>query len=293
VVFHKQRVTVWLARLMFASSLWGGWTGCSGPGEAAHSAEAVARTLTDGSRSAGAVLNPSLPPGKNLPLALWELQEPVGSPGSPTTVGNAALESGFHDRYFYTDPADGAMTFWDPESGVTTANSSYPRSELRELNADGTQANWPVAGTNVLSATVAIIAVPDHVCVGQIHVGAAVVPGLAASTKPLLELYSYANGNVVVGIEGDPVTGTQADTMLANVPLGTEYRYTIALTGDGAGGGTIAVTVDGTQRTFPMPSGFVGYGEYFKAGDYDQTAGTDPTIGATVKFYALGLVHAP
>src|SRR5580704_14971261 len=132
---------------MFASSLWGGWTGCSGPGEAAHSAEAVARTLTDGSRSAGAVLNPSLPPGKNLPLALWELQEPVGSPGSPTTVGNAALEGGFHDRYFYTDPADGAMTFWDPESGVTTANSSYPRSELRELNADGTQANWPVAGT--------------------------------------------------------------------------------------------------------------------------------------------------
>jgi hypothetical protein len=81
--------------------------------------------------------------------------------------------------------------------------------------------------------------------------------------------------------------------MLANVPLGTEYRYTIALTGDGAGGGTIAVTVDGTQRTFPMPSGFVGYGEYFKAGDYDQTAGTDPTIGATVKFYALGVVHAP
>src|SRR5579859_717677 len=274
---------------MASSSLWGAWTGCSGAGEAARSAEAVGRTVADGSGSVGAVLNPSLPPGKNFPLALWELQEPVGSPGSPTTIGNTALESGFHDRYFYTDPTDGAMTFWDPANGVATANSSYPRSELRELNPDGTLANWPVTGTNVLSATVAIPGVPSRVCIGQVHVGAAIQPGLAASTKPLLELYSYANGDIVVGIERDPVTGTQADTRLANVPPGAEFRYTIALTGDGTGGGTIAISVNGMQRTFAIPSGFVGYGEYFKAGDYDQTAGTDPTIGATVKFYALGI----
>ncbi len=42
-----------------------------------------------------------------------------------------------------------------------------------------------------------------------------------------------------------------------------------------------------------MPSSFNGYGMYFKAGDYDQTAGTDPTVGATVKFYALQVSHEP
>jgi len=281
------------ALLVLLSNLCGACASGSGQGAAAHSAAPVALTGPDGSGSTGAVLDPGVPPGKNFSLSLWELQEPVGSPGSPTTIGNAALESGFHDRYFYTDPADGAMTFWDPEDGVATANSSYPRSELRELNANGMAANWPVAGTNVLSATVMIVTVPDHVCIGQIHVGAAIQQGLAASTKPLLELYSYASGDIVAGVERDPIQGTQVDTTVANMPLGTKFRYEIALTGDGAGRGTIAITVGTARSTFPMPSGFVGYGLYFKAGDYDQTVGTDPTVGAVVKFYALDVAHRP
>ncbi len=121
-----------------------------------------------------------------------------GSAGSPTTVSPAALVAGFHDSYFFTDPDDGAMTFWDPESGVTTADSSYP-------------------------------------------------------------------------------TGGQTSPALTNVPLGTRFSYTIQLTGDG----TI------TAMTFTMPSSFSGYSQYFKAGDYDQTAGTDATVGATVRFYSL------
>jgi hypothetical protein len=42
-----------------------------------------------------------------------------------------------------------------------------------------------------------------------------------------------------------------------------------------------------------MPSSFVGYGQYFKAGDYDQTVGSDATIGATVKFFTLQISHQP
>ena len=63
----------------------------------------------------------------------------------------------------------------------------------------------------------------------------------------------------------------------------------IQLTGDGA----IALVVDGATSTFTMPAAFDGYGEYFKAGDYDQTAGTDATVGATVKLYALAVSHEP
>lgn len=234
----------------------------------------------------GGDLNPSLAPGGNFNLTSWELQEPVGSAGSPTTITSAALAAGFHDSYFFTDPSDGAMTFWDPENGVTTADSSYPRSELRELNADGSSANWPVAGNNLLSATVAVTQVPDHVCIGQIHIGTAIQTGLAASTKPLLELYYYASGAIELGIENDP-TGGQTSHPITNVPLGTKFNYSIGLTGDG----TITLTIDDATTTFAMPSGFDGYGQYFKAGDYDQTAGADATVGAQVKFYTLAVSH--
>ena len=84
-----------------------------------------------GDAEAPGSLDPGLAPGGNFDLSVWELQEPVGSPGSPTTISPAQLQgpNGFHDAYFFTDPTDGSMSFWDPENGVTTANSNYPRSD--------------------------------------------------------------------------------------------------------------------------------------------------------------------
>ena len=89
----------------------------------------------EGGEADGGSLDPNVAPGGNFDLSLWELQEPVGSPAAPTTILPAQLEgpNGYHDTYFFTDPTDGSMSFWDPENGVTTANSSYPRSELREM----------------------------------------------------------------------------------------------------------------------------------------------------------------
>jgi hypothetical protein len=239
---------------------------------------------------APADLNPAVAPGGNFDLSMWELQLPIGSPGDPTIIAPAALDGpkGFTDAYFFTDKTDGAMTFFDPEDGVMTANSDYPRSELREMNADGTEANWPIAGTNTLSATLEVPQVPDHVCIGQIHIGSAISTGLAASTKPLLELYYYASGEIDLGIEDSPA-GSQTVHSIATVPLGTKLTYVIELTGAGA----ITLTLNGTPAMFTMPSSFVGYGMYFKAGDYDQTADADAgaTVGATVKFYALQVSH--
>jgi hypothetical protein len=233
-------------------------------------------------------LNPSVAPGANFDLSVWELQLPVGSAGNPTTIAPTALEGGFHDAYFFTDTTDGAMTFFDPENGVTTADSSYPRSELREMNTNGTAANWPAAGTNTLSATLAVTQVPDHVCVGQIHIGTALEAALAVSTKPLLELYYYASGAIDLAIEDSPAGG-QSTYAITTVPLGTKFSYTIQLTG----AGTITLTVNGTPHTYPIPSSFDGYGLYFKAGDYDQTADADAgaAVGATVKFYGLQVSH--
>jgi hypothetical protein len=234
--------------------------------------------------SAGS-LNANLPPGKNFDLSLWELQEPIGSPGSPTTISPQQLFAGFHDAYFYTDPGDGSMTFWDPENGVTTANSSYPRSELREMTSAGATADWPPSGTHTLRAMLKVTQVPDHVCVGQIHLGT----GTPASTKPLLELFYYANGTIVLGIEQTPAGGNEVKYTVGNAPLGTKWSYVIGLSGN-----TISLVIDGgAQQTFAMSSTFNQENMYFKAGDYDQTVGSNPAIGAKVQFYALKIFHGP
>lgn len=231
-----------------------------------------------------------VPPGQNFDLSRWELQEPIGEEGHPKVVGPAVLDGprGFQDKYFFTDPNDGAMTFWDPESGVVTAHSKFPRSELRELAPGGAGANWPLAGTHTLSATVAVPEVPGRVCIGQIHVGSPLRSGLVPTDKPLVELYYSKAGGIELGIEESPA-GRQTIHRITSVRPGSRFRYVIRLAGDGA----ITLRVDSGAWTFPMPPSFAGYGEYFKAGAYNQTVGSDPSVGATVKFYALSVTHIP
>src|SRR5256885_9887820 len=148
--------------------------------------------------------DPSVAPGGNFDLAIWQLQEPVGSPGSPTTISPSRLKgpNGYQDSYFYTDTRDGAMTFWAPEKGVTTPNSKYARSELREMNRDGSAANWSLSGSHKLNATLREVSVTSNVCVAQDHLGTG-----GQSTKPLLVLYYHANGDIVLGTENSPSGG--------------------------------------------------------------------------------------
>src|SRR4051794_2054958 len=146
--------------------------------------------ITDAS---AAGLDPTVAPGGNFNLSVWQLQLPSGSPGSPDTISPAQLKgpNGYTSpAYFFTDKTDGSMTFWAPEKGVTTPNSSYARSELREMNADGSVADWPLTGSHKLSATLRIPNVTKNVCVGQVHLGSG-----GSSTKPLLELYYHPNGD--------------------------------------------------------------------------------------------------
>jgi hypothetical protein len=245
---------------------------------------------SDGAAPDGAgpgALDPNVAPGGNFDLSLWELQEPIGSPGAPTTIPPAQLvgANGFHDMYFFTDPTDGSMTFWDPENGVTTANSNYPRSELREMNANGTPADWPATGTHELRATLRATVIPDHVAVGQIHLGT----GTPASTKPLLELFYHSSGAITLGIEQTPAGGNEVENPVGSVPLGTKWSYAIGLSGN-----TISLVIDGgATQTFAMSSTFDQENMYFKAGDYDQSVGTSATIGAKVQLYALTIFHGP
>ena len=80
-------------------------------------------------------LNPSIPPGSNFELLSWKLNTPGDEDGNglSDTASEIDLDNGFSDQYFYTG-SDGGMVFKSTISGATTSpNSTYTRSELREM----------------------------------------------------------------------------------------------------------------------------------------------------------------
>lgn len=228
-------------------------------------------------------LNPNVAPGGNFDMGVWQLQLPVGSPGSPTTISSSRLQgnNGYQDGYFFTDKTDGSMTFWAPEKGVTTPNSNYARSELREMNRSGSAADWKLSGTHRLTATLRATQITKNVAVGQVHLGTG-----GPSTKPLLELYYRSNGDIYIGVEISPAGGQNLHKV-GNVPIGTKWNYVIGI----SGGNTINLTVNGSKTNYPIPSSFNQYGMYFKAGSYNQSSSSSTTNGAKIKFYALTVFH--
>jgi alginate lyase len=247
-------------------------------------AAALALTASQIGSASAAALNPDVAPGGNFNLSVWSLQLPTGSPGSPTTIPPSQLKgaSGYSNgAYFWTDKNDGSMTFFAPEKGVTTPNSNYARSELREMNSNGSAANWSLSGDHTLSATLRIVFVTKNVCVGQVHLGSG-----GSSTKPLLELYYRPNGDIYIGTENSPAGG-QTLHKVGNVSVGTQWSYVINVTGN-----KINLTVNGSKTSYSIPSSFNPYKQYFKAGSYNQSSSSSTSNGAKVKFYALNINHS-
>jgi hypothetical protein len=173
------------------------------------------------------------------------------------------------------------MTFWAPEKGVTTPNSNYARSELREMNSNGSAADWTLAGNHTLSAELRVVSVTKNVCVGQVHLGSG-----GSSTKPLLELYYHSNGDIYLGTENSP-DGGQTLHYITNVAVGAHFTYVINVTGN-----KINLTVNGAKSSYSIPTSFNAYKQYFKAGSYNQSSSDSTSNGAKVKFYTLTVAHS-
>lgn len=204
----------------------------------------------------------------------WQLQLPIGSQDDPTIIDNP---TSFSDAYFYVD-SDGALTFMDPVTGVTTSGSQHPRSELKEDTA-----GWPATGTNTMTATVAVPQVPSTVTIGQIF------QAPNAPSKPLLELQYQAGGHVQMLLESTNQGGDANTYDAGHVADKAKFDYSLSLTDN-----QIQIVVDGQTSSYAMPSSFDGETFYFKWGDYDQTAtaGTPTaTAGTIVKFYAHAVTH--
>ena len=81
-------------------------------------------------------LSANAPPSQNFDLSYWNLSIPTDSDGdgNADTISEAKLNQGFQNsEYFYTG-SDGGMVFKVPIKGFKTSkNTSYIRTELREM----------------------------------------------------------------------------------------------------------------------------------------------------------------
>lgn len=110
--------------------------GC-GPGEIAATGDGSDVAKVDGVSAFG--LRTDVPPSENFDLTRWKITLPVDRDGDGKVDEIEENElQGWSDReYFYTDPATGGMVFRAVPGGTTTQNSSYVRTELREMLRGG------------------------------------------------------------------------------------------------------------------------------------------------------------
>ncbi|MBO2942678.1 polysaccharide lyase family 7 protein [Paenibacillus sp. F411] len=260
-------------------------------------------------------LSPSQPPSQNFNLTKWKLTLPDAS--EITNLSNYS-----NAKWFYTDSATGGMVFVAPNLGSTTTNSSYTRSELREmLNASaGTTSygnNWVTSTSSssikaqaggvdgTMKATLRVDRVSTsgdtsklgRVVVGQIH---------GPDTEPI-RLYFHKrpsdskgaiyfgtddlnNNNTWVNVLGGPSSLNPSN----GIALGQKWSYEIKVVGLKM---TVKVTPEGGSTTtvnYNLPSGYNNKYLYYKAGVYNQN-NTDTTSDKSdhvkATFFSLTHVH--
>jgi Alginate lyase len=223
---------------------------------------------------------PTAPSGP-VALAGWKLTLPVaGRKGDAATVDPATVSP----PWLVAD-GHGGLTLWAPVAGATTPNSGHTRTELDSLSPF-----LAGLGRHVLTAAVTVAQLPrtkPDVILGQIHGSDAI------SSVPFVMLHDEGGKiDVVVKQQRSGPDATQVP-LLAGVPLGTPFTFSIS--DDGNGTLTFTATADGhtATGTAPVPAAFDGAPVRFQAGDYQQadtradSAGGAADDGARVTFHAL------
>ncbi|GGA87412.1 hypothetical protein GCM10011369_31830 [Neiella marina] len=276
-------------------------------------------------------LDPNLPPSGNFDLLDWTLGVPVDNDGDgkSDTIKEIELSSGYeHSSWFYTD-SDGGMVFKAPvDAPKTSTNTSYTRSELREMLRRGDTSystkgvggnNWvfssaPSSAQNaaggvdgLLTATLAVNHVTTtgdssqqgRVIIGQIH---------ANDDEPVRIYYRKLKNNAKgsIYIAHEPRTGSEqyyemigsrsssASNPVDGIALDEQFSYSIRVVGN-----TLTVTImrdgkaDVVQQVDMSASGYDDSSQYmyFKAGVYNQNNTGDGNDYVQATFYALDNTH--
>lgn len=224
-------------------------------------------------------------------LTTWNLTIP--SHDSATLIDTARLNNGYDSQYFRRQ-ADGSIAFWVPVQGALTESARYPRTELRETQADGTLSYWSLQSSDsYLSAVMTVTQVPSRgkIIIGQIHSKDEV----GSQNDPLLKLqYHHLRGvgRLEALLRRRPGDTEVENILLAeNVQLNERFSYELRITPSGKLG--IRVNSKGDDSSYYRQlSGYWSAQQlYFKAGAYIQDNYGADNEGGRVIFYWLNTLH--
>ena len=224
----------------------------SGDGSTA-SAPASVISADAGAAPAGAGRTASKFPGELIDTNEWYLTLPTGKAGSPDTIEGSNLAT-YHSKFFNLTTARDGIVFNAGADGVTTKNSHYPRSELREMNGSE-KASWSnTSGTHVFDVREAFTKLPDakpEVVGVQIHDDKDDVLQIRLEGKKLI--VQYQDGKSETVLDADYQLGTPFDTRIV------------------AANGKVDVLYNGEKKAeLPLS----GSGWYWKVGAYVQSNGS-------------------
>ena len=246
----------------------------SGPTPLVGEAEVTASGRPASGGADGGVAGSATRPSQLLDLRNWYLTLPTGSSGKPDTVRQPDLD-GYSSRFFQVDPRGDGVVFTANAGGVTTKNSTYPRSELREMNGDE-MASWSNrTGTHTLSVRQAVTELPKakpELVTAQIHDAESDVMEVRLEDKRLIA--QYADGEKDFVVDPDYTLGTPYDLQL----VATDGRIDVLYNGRPAG-------------SIPQS----GTGWYFKTGSYLQSnteKGDAADAVGKVVLYQVRVIHA-
>jgi hypothetical protein len=217
-------------------------------------------------------------PSDVLDLSDWKVTLPIGGDEDPTEILQPDLDSYSHDPFFTVTEAGDAVQFRSPVNGVTTGGSSYPRSELREMESGGgDEIEWSsTSGTHTMTVEEAFTHLPEekpHLVGAQIHGGDDDVTALRLE------------GSELWITEGDE---THHHLITDSYELGTvfEIKYVVS-------GGEIEVYYNGELQTTLEHSDSTNYfktGAYTQANCENSSPCSDDNYGE-VNIYGLDVTH--
>ena len=213
-------------------------------------------------------------PGELIDTNEWYLTLPTGKKGSPDTIEGSQLAT-YHSKFFDLTSARDGIVFNAGADGVTTKNSHYPRSELREMNGSE-KASWSnTSGTHVFDVREAFTKLPSakpEVVGVQIHDAEDDVMQIRLEGKKLM--VQYHDGKSEAVLDPDYQLGTPFDTRIV------------------AANGKVDVLYNGEKKAeLPLS----GSGWYWKVGAYVQSNGsTGDGAGSTgeVVVYKADISHS-
>lgn len=277
-------------------------------------------------------LDPNVAPSVNFDLSTWNISIPIDEDGNgkADTIKEDPLNAGYeNESYFYTSD-DGGMVFKCPISGAkTSTNTSYTRTELREMLRAGntdidtqgvTKNNWvfgsaPQADkTNAggydgdLKATLAVNYVTTtgddnqvgRVIVGQIH---------ANDDEPVRLYYRKLPGNelgsIYIAHEENAADETYYDMIGSRsksasnpedgIALDEKFSYTVKVVGNDMWVTILREGKGDVEKYVDMSnSGYDVGGQYmyFKAGVYNQNNTGTASDYVQATFYNLSNTHS-